>query len=292
MDTQNDGLEKVPPFENGNFGIFLVSISGVYIYTIYIINTWYIVLYQLLQGKTFLLISSNDTINGALNKTSRKTNVSFVYSSHMCLSILIIVFLILFYLFHWSIYVCIDAFAYLSLSIFIRLLIYVYNTFIIYLYTLFMFFFIYLPLYIYIYMCTLFIYIYINIVNILPYLIDPQSWTRSMHDPGVPSLNQNTPPLFVSFKISGHCTCCFPSLLWFLRFFIAQEKLDLKRDIRETQLENEGQVKMLVQAAHTVFVRRGAKTNPFNGVVWWKSFPVFGGTEVEGQKPSGVFGEK
>ena len=32
MDTQNDGLEKVPPFENGNFGIFLVSISGVYIY--------------------------------------------------------------------------------------------------------------------------------------------------------------------------------------------------------------------------------------------------------------------
>ena len=26
-----------------------------------------------------------------------------------------------------------------------------------------------------------------------------------------------------------------------------QEKLDLKRDIRETQLENEGQVKMLVQ---------------------------------------------
>ena len=27
-----------------------------------------------------------------------------------------------------------------------------------------------------------------------------------------------------------------------------EEKLDLKRDIRETQLENEGQVKMLIQA--------------------------------------------
>lgn len=31
-----------------------------------------------------------------------------------------------------------------------------------------------------------------------------------------------------------------------------QEKLDLKRDIRETQLENEGQVKMLIQAVATL----------------------------------------
>ena len=30
--------------------------------------------------------------------------------------------------------------------------------------------------------------------------------------------------------------------------FHGQEKLDLKREIRETQLENEGQVKMLIQA--------------------------------------------
>ena len=35
MDTQNDGLEKVTPFENGNFLIFLVSMldfRGVYTY--------------------------------------------------------------------------------------------------------------------------------------------------------------------------------------------------------------------------------------------------------------------